>query len=452
MRDDTRPLEARHPKLAVALPLCFAWMCVVVACQDAGNSRDARPPNVVLFVLDAARADHFGVYGYPRDTTPHIDAFAEDATRFTGAIADGSFTFASMSALFTGLPPDRTGLLKARRLGDDLPLLAASAGGAGYRSRGYSENPYVTPTFGFDRGFDAFETALSYSDWKKNTRRFQHSDPAPGVDAMLDFMSVDSDRPFFAYLHLLRPHNPYAPPEPFAGRFGANRGEDGLTAVLFSLDKQRRQIGPKRLDNIRALYDENLAAGDAAFGRLRSGMAERGLLANTVVVVLSDHGEGFLEHGRLLHGSTPFDEMVRVPLLVRVPEGTGRVEDRPVHLAAVGEWLQQVVTGALPASELPRPSDEVLTWAMQHEKRAALRTPSRKLVVDSESFEVVGYYDLEADPREQQSLPLDAEGERMLARTLERVRNGHASLARPPEREIDPEVLEQIRALGYVEE
>ncbi|MEE2673028.1 MAG: sulfatase [Myxococcota bacterium] len=454
MRDDTRIAGDLHPMLGIALALSC-----LVGCSDAGDSTDSPPAplNIVLFVLDAARADHFGVYGYERATTPSIDAFAADAARFTHAIAEGSFTFASMSSLFSGLSPDRTGLLKARRLGDDLHLLPEVAREAGYRTRGYSENPYITPAFGFDRGFDDFDAVLAYQDFKRDTRNFEHTDASAGIEAMLDFMSEPSERPFFAYLHLLRPHNPYAPSADFAGRFGSHDGQrQGNTQRLLALDKRKRPPAPKQVDNLRALYDENLAEGDAMFGALFEGLASRGLLEDTLVIVLSDHGEAFLEHGRLLHGSTTFDEMIRIPLLIRIPGVSGSVVDHPVQLAGVGATLQQVLQGSQPPVALVRAgandTGETLSWAMQHERRACLRNREHKLIVDTASLEVVGYYDLRADPLETTSLPLDEEGSRLLARIETRIRSGHASLAKPPASALEPKVLERLRALGYAEE
>jgi len=460
MLEPTRPALARpsNPVFVRSLTL-FLLGLALASCGEPKGSRAPAParPNVLLFVLDAARVDHFGAYGYERDTTPHIDAFAAGATRFTHAIADGSFTFASVSALFTGLPPDRTGLLRARRLGPGLTLLPERARAAGYRSRGYSENPFVTSAFGFDRGFGDFQTTLEHAAWKRDNRHFEHSDSRPGIDAMLDFMSEPSDRPFFGYLHLLRPHNPYAPPDDFAGRFGSrNRDEDGSTAALFELDRRGGPLRPERVDNLRALYDENLAVGDAMFGRLVEGMASRGLLDETIVVLLSDHGEAFYEHERLLHGSTPFEEVIRIPLLIRIPGHGGGVVDQPLQLAQLGERLADVVSGSQPPLDLIRvpagARGATVSWAMQHERRACLRDRGRKLIVDTRTLEVVAYYDLEADPGEQKSLPLDRRGEQLLAEITARIRGGHASLSRPPAAAIDRDVLEQIRALGYAEE
>jgi arylsulfatase len=415
-------------------------------------------PNIVIFMLDAARADHFGIYGYDRPTTPQIDAFARTATRYTRAVAEGSFTFASASALFSGLPPDRTGLLKARRLGDDLVLFAEIAQRAGYRTHAYSENPYVTAAFGFDRGFQRFDAVLSYQSYRSKLQRFEHSDALPGIDQTLRFMTEEPGVPFLAYVHLLRPHNPYTPPDGFAGRFGSlPKSKDGSTKTLFAIDRSKREAKPRRLANIRALYDENLAYGDAMFGRLLDGMRDRDLLDDTIIIVLSDHGEAFLEHGRLLHGSTTFDEMIRVPLLIRVPGEKARVVDHPVQLADLGRALRDVVTG--PGVSLERlvglrraVDDPTLSWSLLDYHRVCARTPRRKLIADTRSLEAVAYYDLESDPGELTTLPLDDEGARLLELLRTRIREGHASLTKSVGRPLDPALLDHLRALGYTED
>jgi hypothetical protein len=465
-RDDTGLAADRHPILGFILTLAL-----VFACDLAGGSRDPLPaqPNLLVFVVDAARVDHFGVYGYERNTTPNIDAFAQDATRFTNAISEGSFTFASISSLFVGLPPDRTGLLRARQLGKGLTLLPEVAQDAGYRTRGYSENPYITPGLGFARGFDAFETTLAYKDFKRDTLNLQHSDASAQIDAMLAFMGgesglgeeldigEESDQPFLAYVHLLRPHNPYAPSADFAGRFGSSGAhEQGNTRRLLRIDRKRRPISAAHLENLRALYDENLAVADAMFGRLVDGMHERGLLDETIVVLLSDHGEGFLEHGRLLHGSTTFDEMIRIPLLIRIPGMPPGVVDHPIQLAPLGDMLQGIVSGSRAPRSLLAARDEdpeeTISWSMPHEHQACVRSRTRKLIVDPASLEVVGYYDITTDPFEANSLQLDAEGSRLLTLLDNRISDGHAFLRKPPASNLDPQLLEQVRALGYIEE
>lgn len=430
-------------------------MCAL-GCGASGPPIPAQP-NIVIFMLDAARADHFGIYGYDRPTTPHIDAFARTATRYTRAVAEGSFTFASASALFSALPPDRTGLLRARRLDDDLVLFAEIAQRAGYRTHAYSENPYVTTAFGFDRGFQRFDAVLDYQRYQSKLTQFEHSDASPGIDGALRFMTEEPGVPFLAYVHLLRPHNPYTPPDAFAGRFGSlPNSKDGSTKTLFAIDRSKRKAKPLRLANITALYDENLAYGDAMFGRLLDGMRGRDLLNDTIIIVLSDHGEAFLEHGRLLHGSTTFDEMIRVPLLIHVPGEDERVVDHPVQLADLGTALRDVLAGSDAPLErlldLRRAADDpTLSWSLLNYHRVCARTPHRKLIVDTRSLEAVAYYDLENDPEELTTLPLDGEGTRLLELLRTRIRESRASLTGSVDQPLDPALREQLRALGYTE-
>jgi hypothetical protein len=147
--------------------------------------------------------------------------------------------------------------------------------------------------------------------------------------------------------------------------------------------------------------------------------------------------------------------MIRIPLLIRIPGDAGGTVDAPVQLAQLGKRLGDVVSGSIPPIDLIRARSEhgaTVSWAMQHERRACIRTRGRKLIVDTGDLSVVAYYDLVADPGEQNALPLDREGERLLAEIETRIRAGHPSLSRPPAIAIDPGVLDQIRALGYVEE
>lgn len=492
-RPGLRLVRPRPPHF-ILLSALLIVVAAALACAEERPARSLRP-NVLIFLVDAARVDHFGTYGYLRDTTPNVDAFARSAMRYRNVIAEGSFTFASVSSLFSGQSPAQTGLLKARRLDAVLRLLPEIARDAGYRTRAYSENPFVTSAFGFDRGFDAFEAPLAHAEFQRASQDFEHADPTEALAQMQQFMREAADAPFFAYVHLLRPHNPYAPPEETKSRFGSRAAIDGTTRKLFSLDRanapgsaaaaraRKRKarahepgsLAARQLENIIALYDENLAAADAAFGVLFGGLDSR-TRNETIVLVLSDHGEAFLEHDRLLHGSTVFDEMIRVPLLVRLPGNAVRGDEDPaadapggerqgiLQLADVSLALRAVLEGEPGAVErlgqLGREDGSALSWAMLAEERVAIRTLQRKVVLDARTLAATAYYDLASDPGEQNALsiePLDAEGERLVAIARERIRAGR--LARkgegegePGQSELDPALRERLRSLGYTEE
>jgi arylsulfatase len=428
----------------------WAQLGIAVLACCAGCAADRSQPDLVLFVLDAARADHFGCYGYSRDTTPHIDAFAARATRHTGAISEGSFTFASMAALFAGAPPHETGLLAPRPIGAEVELLGEVARAAGYRSWGHSENPFVSAPFGFARGFDSFASAFG------TPGADTAPDPQGGVEAALAWLDAGEDAPRFVYLHVLRPHNPYAPSTAHAGRFGSVDAADGSTRSLLALDRDRARLEPGRLANVVALYDENLASADAAFGALIEGLRGRGRLDHTVIVLVADHGEAFGEHGRWLHSTTTHEEMIRIPLIVGVPGAPAAVADGPVQLADLGAALRALVAGRSGSREAltslgRHPDAPTLSWSMPATRRAALRDARRKLVVDSEELEPVALFDLVRDPQERRPIPMDEDGERRL-RTLKTIlaagplARGVGAVPRP-----ELPLRHQLEALGYVE-
>ena len=213
---------------------------------------------------------------------------------------------------------------------------------------------------------------------------------------------------------------------------------------------------PGRLANIVALYDENLASADAAFGVLIAGLRDRERLDRTVIVVVADHGEAFGEHGRWLHSTTTHEEMIRIPLLVGVPGASPARVDAPVQLADLGTALRGFLAG-IPGSRealtgLGRdPEEATLSWTMRATGRAALRNAQRKLVVDSESLEPVALFDLALDPEERTPLPIDEDGERLLRVLKTRLAGG--PLADGVGAAAGPELplRHQLEALGYVE-
>jgi arylsulfatase A-like enzyme len=425
-------------------------VCALFGCR--GPALPAQP-HVVVFLLDAARADHFGSYGYGRDTTPHADAFARGATRYTQAISEGAYTYASIAALFTGQPPERTGLLEARLAERGrFELLAQVARAAGYRTYGYSENPYVSRDFALDEGFDVFDPAFRGRD----PRGLPALDGEAGIDAALDFLAQGDSRPLFAYLHLIRPHNPYAPTPAQAGRFGSHDPAAGSTAALRALDR-RGAASARELGNTVALYDENLASADAAFGRLIRGLGERGLEDETVVVLASDHGEAFLEHERMLHNTTVYDEMIHVPLLVRVPGQPPGVVDSPVQLADLGAVLRALVRGEAGSAQrltaLARRDDApTFSWTVPAAARVGVRTREHKLVADARDLGELAVYDLERDPGEQHPLHGSPQAAPLLQQLRERVADGPLAGPTPVAPRLAPDLERRLEALGYTQD
>ena len=322
----------------------------LAGCGDGGHEPIAPPDahawDVVVVVLDTLPAEAVGCYGRERDVTPRIDAFAAEAVRFDNAFASASYTLASTASLFTGLGPGahRVVGLKSNLLDDGHVTLAERLARAGFDTAGFSGNAHVTREGGFGQGFAHFR----YYDFDAGEL---HAVPGGFVDDVLAWWSEERDARRFLYVHLLPPHQPYDPPAPHDALFGAADvpREEGSTDFLIELDRSHTVTeSDPVVARIRDRYDAGLHYADAVFGELVDRLDAAGARENAVVVLLSDHGEGFAQHGRLLHGTTPFQEMTQVPLIVRWPgaepgvrEGLVRTRDLAATLCELTDvpWL-----------------------------------------------------------------------------------------------------------------
>jgi arylsulfatase A-like enzyme len=266
------------------------------------------------------------------------------------------------------------------------------------------------------------------------------------------------------YLHLLPPHAPYDPPAPFAGRFqdASYRGRfDGSLQPVIDVMLGRGNANRDDLANLRLAYLENLSYADTQLGKLVAGLEARGLLANSLLIVSSDHGEAFGEHGRVFHNSNLHDEQLHVPLLIRFPDRAG-VEPgmvaATVELADLvptvldatglppleggGQSLLQVASGAVP------PRDSARAWLTQGGRvQASLTKGGYKLVLRSSDGERE-LYDLVADPGESRDV---AEAHPRVAAFYERALAAPVRWLRSEEAELDPDLRRQLEAIGYVE-
>lgn len=285
------------------------------------ESVSARKPNVLLVVLDAARAVSFGVYGHSRRTTPNLDRLAALGFTFDNAYTTAAYTLAAMSSVWTSQQPDRHhgDVAFSAKLPKDRLMLAEVLTAQGLHTAGFVANGVAGAYNGFDRGFKEYD-----EPWKK------YGSQASGfrnvVPGFLDRMKQDKTR-FFAYVHYREPHHPYDPPPPFNTVFGPDapipksRREGGAPADkwLKDINQGVTRPGDDEIDHLRRLYDGNLAFADQEFGYLRGELESRGLLDNTVVIVIGDHGEGLFEHGYVGHNAQVFEETARVPLIVVLP-------------------------------------------------------------------------------------------------------------------------------------
>jgi len=295
-------------------------------------SAPARPPNVVLVVIDNLRADRLGAYGHTRPTSPVFDALAERGELFERVQAPSSWTKPSVASLFSSLGPDEHGAVSfERHLRDGVTTLAEVFARAGYETVGVSGNfVHVNEDTGLGRGFARFRVLAPEVDGQRGDVLLTAQDPsgagvrlrAPRGEEVnrevLGLLPERGEAPLFLYAHYMEPHAGFdPPPEALARVLGSERRPAPMTSdEVVDLARAGGPLAPELLARMLDLYDGEVAAADAALGSLLDSLEERGWLEQAVVVVLSDHGEEFGEHGGLFHARTLHGEALWVPLLI----------------------------------------------------------------------------------------------------------------------------------------
>lgn len=449
-----------------------AGLCLLLATAAGAAPEAASRPNVILISIDTLRADHLSAYGYARETAPRIAAFAKRAVVFEEAYSQSPKTAASHMSLMTGLYPEvhrvgNPGRDRVRvRLSDEIPTLAEVLRRGGYHTHALHGGANVRAEFGFDRGFEHYVEERDLADWLRRAREVVLAHEAsPGA-------------PLFLFLHTYEVHAPYDPPaaharlfvDPgYAGRIVASPEELAQKAYPERMRFFWQQVDPSSPDDLRHLadlYDAGIHYTDAQLGAFLEWLETQPLWADTLLVLLSDHGEEFGEHGELRH-TTLHRETLHVPLVVRFPDADPA--HRPRRVPAVVRLID-VMPSVLDAAGLPAPAHAqgrsllpllrdgsadapVVLSQIRQGSAAALRVGEWKLIRRKHRDQL---YRLSDDPAERVDLH-DALPERAaeLAARLDAMLADSAALrasfAEPRSGVIDAETLEQLRALGYLQ-
>ncbi|HPJ71494.1 MAG TPA: sulfatase, partial [bacterium] len=279
------------------------------------------PPNLVLISIDTLRADRVSCYGCETPTTPVLDRFADGAAVFTDTIVQSPWTLPSHMSLFTSLYPSTHKVGAASRTLDPavvtLPLLLREAG---YATAAFVDAAFLSSRYGFSRGFDLYENAKGR-----------------GIETVLprveSWLKTARREPFFLFVHVFDCHCPYTPPDDVARRFSPDYdGDLDLSGRCGLSGFEDADLDEDDVRYISQQYDGEVYAVDRGLSRLLGLLESLGLFENTVVVVTSDHGEEFMEHGRIGHTRSLYRELLQVPLIVRpAGGGTGRKIDRTVR-------------------------------------------------------------------------------------------------------------------------
>ena len=483
-------MQVQHIPLKFRLGAVGGVVLIAAALFFVLSPRPAPRPNIILISLDTLRADRLGCYGCPTETSPNIDAFSRDSVQFMQVISQAPSTAGSHMSLFTGLlppihrvsnrmiDPETCRRLKLG-LAPSIPTLALYLKENGYLTGGFHGGGFVSAVLGFDRGFDIYQK----TQWEK-----LYSNPAP-LKKVAKWLGRKSSRqkPFFLFIHNYICHDPYlqAPPD-FRRRF--------LTAPVAGLQEKLEAIAPEGMKatrgfnsirrswwnlidagneahrrHVRDLYDAGVNYADFVFGKIIDSLKKKGLYDRSIIILLSDHGEQFWEHGGTGHGGWLFIETLHVPLLIKFPDGKygGKKIATPVGLYDLMPMLLdflRIKPRLKPQAESVLPliqgkSADIPPLISFHESLETLRIESDNFAYSNRPScdQREWLLDRRRDPGEQHNLaasnmPLLRQMRALAARILReqkalraQIRIGAANLGKLPQ-----EMQKQLKALGYL--
>ncbi len=466
-------------------------LIAAAALSSCGAEKPAAPVNIVLISIDSLRPDHVGAYGYPRPTTPTLDRLAAEGALFENVVAESSWTLPTHMTMLTGLSTLAHGVDRfwGVRLDDTRTTLAERLRGAGYHTWGIYSGPYLHPVFGFGKGFDRYEGLLGETT-ALDREGFELGTPDAGREVMsansrahrtvtservseraIELLRQRRERPFFLFLHYFDAHYDYIPPESLWRTFdpdyrGTLRAEGYRRNPAIHPGMNSEDLG-----HVIALYDGEILHTDGHLGSVIDALEDHGLTEETLVIVTADHGDEFFEHGRKGHGQSLFDEVLMVPLIVRLPGTIAaglRIREQVRHLeiaptilsyAGIQSDLEGTDLGVLLAGRGPPRELDAVSTLRRDGLWLSLRMPEYKYLLHREGSSVTEtLYHLTRDPRER--APVSRSEAAASAQTLElfdRLRGqllqreqsangGHAT----GEVELPEDVIEQLRSLGYI--
>lgn len=460
-------------KKIIIYVLCVMTAAVMVCCRRGPEKKLPRP-NVIVILVDALRADRLGCYGHGGGTSPFLDSCAKKGVLFTHAYSHSSHTKISVAALFTGLIPPSNGIRKAAEaaqvlsgdtslVSDVLPegivTMAERFKQNGYATCGIITNPHLLGSMGFGQGFDDYV--------------YLHGGArAVLVNRMaMQWLRSREGGPFFLYLHYMDVHAPYTPPPEYARAFTMMLAE---AEPVWENGPYKGKIEGARIAWSRALYDAEIKYWDDQWKQFEKALERAGALENTVVVILSDHGEEFYDHGGFGHGYTCYDEVIHVPLIIRWP---GRVPGgvvRPDLAAVIDVYPTLAALAGIDVSGLPLEGRNLFAdgwdgtpgFSFFHQREIApvysetcqgkvprsLRTADLKVIFNQADGSIEAYR-TGNDPEERDNIPAGGDGAiESLATEARRISHGRPVAGPPSSGRLDAKTVEELRSIGYVGE
>jgi arylsulfatase A-like enzyme len=455
---------------ASALLLIMAAAGLGCSFESETTPDPARPPNFVLIVVDTLRADRLDRGGDRKNTLPAFHRLRSESTDFPNARSTSSWTLPATVSLFVSQLPSQHGVTAwGSSMGEEHATFVEALREAGYRTGGWSANHLIREERGFGRGFEVFEL-VTHPEWK-----FGMPPQHPHAFALAEHLTsralawldetraASADDPFFVYLHFMEPHTPYlCPPQ----------GGEACRAVAMTLNRHLVttfwDFDDEQASLISGFYDSDIERMDSALDQLYAALAERGLLENTWLILTSDHGEMLGEHDLYVHGNALYEEALRIPLFVRTPRPGNTRSTGPVSLIDIAPTILEAAGIDPPAAFRGRSLGPALKArlldpqpivaellplrdeASKHYRHVlAVTSGSNKLVLGVDGK--LERFDLAADPAERVALAAEMRDlEAYLSQAGVEFRHLEDLSKEVPKP--SPEALEDLKALGYVQE
>jgi arylsulfatase A-like enzyme len=436
---------------------------------------NGKVPNVFIYLADTVRADHLGVYKYRRETSPYLYKFSKDSLLFNNCYANASWTKAGVASILTGLYPNKHhGETEKDRVSDEAQFISEILRSNGYTTVYLTSNGNASHAFNFNQGNDFYklvgkeERNQFYSSKFINSEFFQLIEDNPSL----------TEKPLFAYLHTIDPHDPYTPKAPFLKFVTFDKQRQNLRRVRNALKRKwSGRLNQKDLDYMMSLYDCEILHNDHSFGKFIEFLKSKDLYDNSMIIFVSDHGEQFHEHGNFRHGRSIYNEEIHVPLVIKFPNGeysdtksdvfVSQVDILPTILDYLGINTPPEVDGINILTLMNKPDIKRTIFVKEYNFRksfAGFISPSEQtkhiIRYQFPDFdEILGYeqFDLQNDFQEKNSLytnesPFSLFSIKFQADYLLNLIN-KTSMAMEEEVDLetlDPKTIEALKALGYL--
>ncbi len=439
--------------LVVSLPTSLWW------------TFRSKKPNIILISIDTLRADHLGCYGYPRPTSPTLDKLASEGLLFENFMATSPWTLPSHGSMLTGLYPNRIGL----KAWTSPPLAGFETLAGLLKKHGFSTAAVVnhfclSPRYGLHQGFD---------DFLYIRENLSQRTPSVVGRKAVEWFQRKRPEPFFLFLHYYDVHSDYSSLPRFEDQFvhPYNGIANGTTTQLLNFRKGLVKLTESDAGHLMDLYDAGIRQIDFMLNQLFQYIDSRKLLDNSVIIITSDHGEEFFEHGGVLHSQTQYEELVHIPMIIRGPgipqsktikQIASLVDIMPTILSLAGIDIPNSLSGInlcplwqQAQSSLPQRylfaegskttiEEKIVLW---HDIKRAVRHPRYKLHYDRLTKEKQ-LYDLKDDPKEK--FDVASRHSALVNSMFSQLENFMSLSAKTPVRQLTPQEVEKLKSLGYL--